>query len=122
MDYSVQNVPVSFSVWNLHDNTGQSNSACVVARSINLESGYNERILLPRAQAADVVTALNELTEFEDRVAFFYEPNRAPLDPKGTYQIETEPLPGDQAVDLRNKLNAQNITLPRGLVFPSQER
>jgi hypothetical protein len=122
MDYGAQNVLVSFSVWNLYDNTGQSNSACVVARSINPESGYNERILLPREQAADVVTALNELPALQDRVEFFYELNRARSGPKGTYQIETEPLPGDQAVDLRNKLNAQNITLPQYLVFPSQER
>ena len=121
MDYGAQNVLVSFSVWNLYDK-GQSNFACVVAQSINPESGYNERILLPRAQAADVVTALNELTEFEDRVEFFYEPNRAPLDPKGTYQIETEPLPHDQAENLKNQLKDLNITLPRDLVFPSQER
>jgi hypothetical protein len=122
MDYGAQNVPVSFSVWNLYDNTGQSNSACVVARSINPESGHKERILLPRTQAADVVTALNDLPASQDRVKFFYELNRARSGPKGTYQIETEPLPHDQAKNLKNQLNDLNITLPRGLVFPSQER
>lgn len=126
MSYGVSNVGIKFNVWYLYDR-GQSNFACVVARSINPESGYNQRILLPRAQAADVVTALNECPELENlklenlNVEFFYDRARYRSNLYGTYQIETEPLPHDQASLLKKQLNNLNITLPQNLVFPSAQ-
>jgi hypothetical protein len=124
MDYGVSNneVRIQFAPWiSGYDHNGcNPTSGEVTARYIR-EDGYSDRILIQDSQAANrVATALNTMDVIADRGYQFQvlysrrEPNY--------FQIQMASRLLNDAETIAGELNAQNITLSRDLVFPSQER
>jgi hypothetical protein len=125
MSYGVSNdeVKIQFAPWvSGYDNNGcNPTSGEVTARYIR-EDGYSDRILIQDFQAANrVVTALNAM----DAIAYtgYQFQVRYSRREQNYFQIEMASRQLNDAETIAGELNDLNITLPIGLVFPSdQER